>query len=156
MRIDPKPGRDPGDLEFRFPRAGLMLAVDFDRVGGDGRPWISAYLWDRRKNANPAQLAWTSERLTDCYLRAAGEGLEPALCFDRNAVALRPAEYEALRAALLPEGLVHNVPVGRAVRVPVTRGDGRVVSVTVPENDRTYGGEVEGCGGDADLDRTRC
>lgn len=148
-RLEPTPGRRPGSLEFRFARSGLMLAVDFDRRGGDGRPWISVYLWDRRKAANPLQLAWVHARLEECYLQAASPDLGPALCFTcAHAFALRPAEYDALRASLLAEGLEHHVPAGEAKETQAARP-------APSRSNRMYEGEVEGCGGDAELDRTR-
>lgn len=162
-------GRRPGDLEFRFPRPGrLMLAIDFQPASG-GRPWISAFLWRMAKpgfaTGEPdklGQLAWAHSPLADCYLRAPSEDLAPSLCFNGAAFALLPAEYECLRAYLLPEGLVHHVPASVAIEeVPpavVTAVDAaiRKAQPRPLDNDRTFGGEVEGCGGDADLDRTRC
>lgn len=156
-----------GHPEFRFKRAGYTLAIDIRRPGAY---WITVSIWMR--NANPSQPVYAHANLSDCYLRAGGEVVmdldaktEPTLWVNGAGFELRAAEYESLRDHLVPIGVVHHVPASSAVEaspvrqqapapLSVDRGEGRRVRVSVPENDRTYEGEVDGCGGDAVLDRT--
>lgn len=109
---EPRKGYNAGDLEFRFQRNRLTLAIDYDAPRGPhgSGAWLRASLWDRRESAKPPQLAHASAPLTDCYLRAAGDDLDPAICIRGASFALRDAEYEALRSHLLVHGLVHHVP----------------------------------------------
>lgn len=156
-KLAPRTGRTPGDLEFRFHRDGYTLAID---LWQGTRLWISVAMWMRK--GRPSQPVFIHCPLTDAYLSAGGETFkdcddkgDPALVTTNGTrFSLRPDEYEALRAYLLPLGLVHHVPDTAAVEVPtVRRADGRTVEVAIPENERAFGGEVEGCGGDAELDR---
>lgn len=117
-KLQPRPGYRDGDLQFRFKRASLTLAVDFDHSGpGRRSSWLGVYLWDHRKNATLSQLAYSSAPITDCYLRAPGGDLEPALRIQSVSFTLRQAEYESLLEHLLPKGIVHHVPEARAVKV---------------------------------------
>lgn len=145
----PRPGNRPGELEFRFKRSGYTLAVDLALPNGS--PYLTISIW--MHNAQPSQPAYAHGSIADCRLSGGGMldlGLsfgavksDPTLWVSRAGFSLRPAEYEALREHLLIHGLVHHVDAESPTLRPQARAP----------LSREYEGEVEGCGGDAELNR---
>lgn len=141
-KLQPSPGYRSGDIEFRFRRAGHVLSISIVRPGG--RWWITAAVQLLR--SNPMQAAFAHKRLDRCSLDEARTitsswsttDCGASLYVGDAAFSLRPDEYAALREHLFPLGIPHE----DAATKPVVRDTGR-----------TYGGEVEGMGGDAEVSR---
>lgn len=142
-KIKPTPGYRPGELVFDFRRDGHRLHVELVTPGS---PWISAAIWV--KAGHPTQVAFAYAELVTCHLDSKDDDDHPAcLWVGGSAFNLRPAEYQSLCEHLVPLGLRHHVSANTAKPAPTPAS---------PSAERVYGGEVEGCGGDAELDRTRC
>lgn len=106
---DPKGGRD---FCHRFRRSGYRFALDvwFSPTGGE--PWLTVALWFGG-DARPSQPAFTHQRISNCYLSSGPThehpDADPALYMNGTGFALRADEYAALKASLLPLGLVHHI-----------------------------------------------
>jgi hypothetical protein len=114
-KLAPRPGYRPGDLDFRFRRAGYTLSIDVVKPGQGW--WITASI-HMGDVIHPAQPVFSHENIANCYLDAGGpiEALDgsmvetsPSLVVNGAHFTLRAAEYESLRKHLLPIGIVHHV-----------------------------------------------
>jgi hypothetical protein len=117
-------------LEHRFRRNGYRLAVDL-YISATGSKRLTAAIWLNRGD-KLTQPAFAHANLSLCYLMSC-ELL--SLVIGDASFELRPEEYAALKASLAPHGLSHHEYDPR------------------PKLSREYAGEVEGMGGDAELQR---
>lgn len=138
--------------EFKFKRGALKLHI----VISGGQIGASLYLHGKRQTMHAAYIGGAIFRL--CYLQLGtppgttnldGTVDLPCLWMERSAVDLRDSEVAKLRAVLEPLG------VDVRPRKPIGL---KIAGAFAPpsRDDRMFAGEVEGCGGDAELDRTRC